>query len=283
MPLMIRTMTPDDVHAADAVAVAAYDSPTSRSAQIRRYLGLQPDGWFLAHDEDGRAVGLGGVINYGSFAYIGLVGVLPAAQRRGIGQAVIEHVLAWIRARDIPVALLDASPAGEPLYRRLGFVADDKSDVWQHTEPRSLTQPSRASVTSLRTEDISDLVAFDRPHFGADRDNVLAALLGEFPGRACATRATSGRITGFLFTQPDKLGPWVAATPTEAGQLLHHALTLPFSTGPNVLVPGANGDAGALLRQTGFVKRRSLQHMRLGGDHPRPRPQTYGLASFALG
>jgi len=283
MPLTIRIMTPDDLGVADAVAVAAYDAPSSRSAEIRRYLGLQPDGWFLALDEDGRAVGLGGAINYGSFAYLGLVGVLPEAQRRGIGRAVMEHILTWMRARTIPVALLDASQAGEPLYRRLDFVADDQSDVWQRIEPRSLIQPSRAAVAPLRHEDIPALAAFDRVHFGADRSNVLATLLGEFPGRACATHDASGQITGFLFTQPDKLGPWVAATATGAEQLLHSALTLPFISGPTVLVPGANVDAAALLRRTGFVKQRSLQHMRLGGDRPRLRSQTYGLASFTLG
>src|SRR5262249_39901871 len=184
--------------------------------------------------------GVGGVINWGSFPYRGWGGVLPGAGGRGIGQAVMEHILAWIRARRIPMALLDASLAGEPLYRRLGFVADDQSDVWQHTEPGSLLQPSRAAVIPLRPEDIPALIAFDRSHFGADRATVLAALLDEFPGRGCAIRDASNRITGFLFTQPDKLGPWVAATPTEAEQLLHYALSLPFSSGPNVLVPGAN-------------------------------------------
>src|SRR5262249_55194053 len=127
MPLAIRTMTAADVAAADAVAVAAYDSPTSRGAEIRRYLDLQPDGWFLAYGERDHPVGLGGVINYGPFAYIGLLGVLPTMQRRGVGQAIMEHILAWIRARDIPIALLDASSVGEPLYRRLGFVPDDQS------------------------------------------------------------------------------------------------------------------------------------------------------------
>jgi GNAT superfamily N-acetyltransferase len=286
MSLTIRTMTSNDVAAADAVAVAAYDSPVSRGAELRRYLRLQQDGWFLALDEDGRAVGLGGVVNYGAFAYIGLVGVLPAAQRRGVGQAIMEHILLWLRAKAIAVALLDASPAGEPLYRRLGFVADDQSDVWQREQPLSPLSPGRplrASVTPVQPEDVPELVAFDRPRFGADRGNVLAALLAEFPGCACATRGASGQLTGFLFTQPNKLGPWVAATPAVAEQLLQYALTLPFAAGPTVLVPGANAAAAALLQQTGFVKRRSLQHMRLGGEHPCPRRQTYGLSSFALG
>jgi hypothetical protein len=199
----------------------------------------------------------------------------------------MEHILTWLRANALAVALLDASPAGEPLYRRLGFVADDQSDVWQREQPfapLASGQPLRAtSVTPVRPEDVPELIAFDQPRFGANRGSVFAALLTEFPGCACATRDGLGQLTGFLFTQPDKLGPWVAATPAAAEQLLQHALTLPFAARSTVLVPGANPAAATLLQQTGFVKRRSLQHMRLGGAPSRPRLQIYGLSSFALG
>src|SRR5205814_1881338 len=82
---------------------------------------------------DGKPVGAGGVVNYGPFSYLGLIAILPDQQRRGIGQALTQHLLTWLLRQQCPIALLEASPAGAPLYSKLGFQVDDTTLAFQLT------------------------------------------------------------------------------------------------------------------------------------------------------
>src|SRR5437660_4039743 len=95
MSLSIRAMTCADLETAGNIVTAAFGSPYSRADEVRRYLALQPDGWLLA-TLDGRPVGTVGAMDYGPYAYISLLSVHPAAQRRGIVLALMQHILAWL-------------------------------------------------------------------------------------------------------------------------------------------------------------------------------------------
>lgn len=60
------------------------------------------------------------------FAGAGVVSVqhvktLPAARRRGIGRALVGHALRQAREHGVAWAVLTSTPAGLPLYTRLGF------------------------------------------------------------------------------------------------------------------------------------------------------------------
>lgn len=281
MSLFIRPLTLADVPVADTIATTAFATPGSRSPEIQRYLALQPDGWFLACAND-TPVGMGGAVDYGPFAYIGLMAVDPAHQRHGIGDAVMRHILGWLRERACPIVLLDASPFGAPIYTRLGFVTDDHSEVWRRNATTAPVPATSAGAMQLAADDLPELAAFDAPHFGADRAAVLAAFLAEFPGRVLGARDPDGQLTGFCVANPRTLGPWVAATPAAARALLASALAL-YAEPPQVLVPTANPHAAELLTAAGFTRQGVLQHMRLGDPKSRSRQTTYGLASFAIG
>jgi len=287
--ISIRTLTADDLDAADAVLMAAYSSP-SRKRELARYLALQPDGWRLA-TLDGVPAGAGGAIDYGAFGYIGLVGVHPAMQQRGVALGVMEHLLAWLHKRGTQVALLDASPAGYPLYERMGFAVDDTVTFFTRRSPAPPAPPAppasphqtRTIVRSAHRDDLPALAAFDIPRFGADRSAVLAAYLDESEGRSFLVHDEVDHVTGFLFA-PRLLGPWMAATPEVAEALLVAALALPWHGPVSVQAPAANSHAEPLLRRYGFAPDRTLRHMRLGGyAQLARRMQMYGQASFALG
>ncbi|MFL5802756.1 MAG: GNAT family N-acetyltransferase [Roseiflexaceae bacterium] len=281
MPLTIRLLTEDDLDVADAILMPAYGVPRSRKRELRRYLALQPDGWLLAL-LDGEPAGLGGAIDYGPFAYIGLMAVHPALQHRGIATAILERLLAWIDARGCPVALLDASPAGAPLYEKFRFVDQDKALLF-HLDDCALNPRLSDQVAPLRAEELPALAAFDAPIFGANRAAVLAAYLADYPDRAFVARDAGGQISGYLFAQAHAIGPWVAHDPDVAEMLLAAALPLQFAEAPRVIIPGANSSAAALLLRYGFSPQRALRHMRRGGDLPRQRALLYGQASFAIG
>lgn len=282
MLLTIRVMTSDDIPAANAVCMAAYQRG-SRAAELVLYRALQPDGWLLAL-MDGVPVGTVGMIDYGSFAYIGLMAMHPDAQRQGIGRALMERVLTLLQERGCPVVLLDATDAGRPLYASLGFVVDDNAVFHARMTAEAPAELDGALVSLADASDLPSLTAFDTPLFGADRSSVLAAHLADLPARVFVARDEKENITGFLCAQPRMLGPWIAATPEAAAALLTRALALPFDDAPTVIAPTANADAALLLARYGFVAQRGTRHMRLGGaPHLARRAHIYGQASFAIG
>jgi GNAT superfamily N-acetyltransferase len=279
--ITIRTLTDQDLDIADAIMVPAYGVPRSRKRDLRRYLALQPDGWLLAL-LDGQPAGMGGAIDYGAFAYIGLMAVLPALQRRGVASAIMERLLGWIAARGCPTALLDASPAGERLYEKLGFVDDDT--VVQYIQDDCAVRPRPSAHVALLVEtDLAALESFDTPIFGASRAAVFAAMRAEQPDRAFVARDQDGALAGYLFAQPQTIGPWAARDSTTAESLLAAALALDFEEAPRVLTPGANSQAAGLLLRYGFSPQRALRHMRRGSAVSARRDVIYGQASYAIG
>lgn len=54
--------------------------------------------------------------------YINAVYVVPAERGRGIGRALTEAAIAWLRAKGCVAVRLNPSAKAEPLYRSMGFV-----------------------------------------------------------------------------------------------------------------------------------------------------------------
>jgi N-acetylglutamate synthase-like GNAT family acetyltransferase len=264
--------------------MAAYHIPSSYKIELQRYLALQPDGWWLA-SLDEQAAAVGGIINYGHFSYVGMVGVLPGLQRYGLGTLLMEALLVWAERRQCPTVLLDASTEGVNLYRKLGFVEDDKAILLSLVEePTRRPEIVAGQVFRLREEDIPEIVAFDRPYFGAERERVFRRLLYEYPERAFVSRQASGEVSGYLFVQSRMLGPWVAQTSADAERLLVQGLAMPFgSDRPRVIISPKHREAVELLEGYGFRQMRTLSHMRLGPRPERQRERIYGQVSFAIG
>ena len=282
MEISIRGLTEADVAGADDVLRSAFSASDSYTAEIRRCLALQAEGWLVAIAQ-GLPVGMVGAVDYGPFAWVGLMGVHAEAQRRGVGSALMQRLLARLDARGTPMALLDATEAGARLYRRFGFVEDDQTYKFEHPGyRRSACQP--AGVRLMQPEDVPAVIAFDTPIFGANRARLLRALLAEFPGRAFLIEDETGQVGGYLFAQTRRLGPWVAERPQEAELLLQVALSLPYEGAPSVVVPGMNMAAIEQVERLGFQLVGPHRHMRRGGiGSPRRRDAIYGQASFALG
>src|SRR5512146_2007429 len=136
----------------------------------------------------------------------------------------------------------------------------------------------------MRPQDIADIAAFDTPIFGADRTRVIDAYLAMLPQRAIVIRDEENQISGYLFAQARRLGPWAARRIEDAETMLRAALTLSFDQLPDVVVPGRNEAGMRLLEPFGFTSDRSMLHLRLGGAPPiGRRSQLYGLATPGIG
>jgi ribosomal protein S18 acetylase RimI-like enzyme len=99
--------TPPDAAEAQVSCLAALYGPTVRAVVAR---------------DDGRPVAAAMVVVLGDAASIQSVGTTPAAQRRGLGEACTAWAVNAGFEMGARAAVLEASEAGEPLYRRMGFV-----------------------------------------------------------------------------------------------------------------------------------------------------------------
>ena len=57
------------------------------------------------------------------------IGVDPGFQRRGAGNALLEHLIAAADERSVPIHLTTSSPENLPYYRRFGFEVDGERSL----------------------------------------------------------------------------------------------------------------------------------------------------------
>lgn len=294
MRITIRPLTPNDFDTAEEIGQSAFGPSATIGDTIRIAQSAQPDGCLLA-SVDEVPVGTATIIDYGSFCYIGAMCVRKEVQRRGVGRALLNRLMEWKEEKGIPIARLDASDAGAPLYRQYGFREIDEVIRYR---PGSMPEPGEyagelacepddpvheSAIRPLAQADFSALLALDRRVFGGNREAVFRALVRCFPDRSFVYPNEEEEIAGFVFCQRARIGPWVARDATVAEILLHRALRLPFTSPPSLCVPAVNSDARVLLEEYGF-EATIHAHMGLGTSQPAGnRSMVYGQSSFALG
>ena len=283
--LFIRQLTVSDLERADEILDSAFGAAESRQPELQRYLTLQPDGWFIAAKDDGLPIAMVGTLNYGAFAYVGMMAVHQSVQREGIGKALMEYLLVDLHAKGCPIVLLDASESGRPLYLQLGFQEEGRANVYILPDFTPFFCSRGCQVEPIQPDNLEELAAFDLPIFGADRSKCFKMLQDELAGRAFLTRDSKDKISGFLFAQSSgRIGPWSANNPEDARELLKAALSLPYQFLPRVISPSKNKAAEYLLDEAGFILERGCTHMRLGGQKaPGQRQLIYGQHSLAIG
>jgi ribosomal protein S18 acetylase RimI-like enzyme len=282
MSISIRLLRDTDLESVVKILRLAFQRSGGWRAELLLNRKIQPDGYFLA-EQDGIPVGMVGATIYPAFAYIGLMVVLPAKQRQGIGLALMKYLLAWLDQQQVPLVQLDASLTGQPLYEQLGFVAYKKVEILQQCgrQPTCSYPPRIKPISAL---DLDLITVPDTNAFGSDRSRVLRLLLETYPGRAFLLPDGSGQINGYLFAQENRIGPWVMQDGRDAEELLKAALSLPFPGPISVAVPEENARAIALLQRYGFESIRVNRHMGKGPGTPTgEREKVFGQTSLSLG
>jgi GNAT superfamily N-acetyltransferase len=151
------------------------------------------------------------------FAWLSMMLVDPAERRSGIGSQLMEVAL---DALGDSCVRLDATPAGDPLYRRFGF-----QDEYQLARTKVTAGQHRPSphVRAMETADLPEIFARDREVFGADRSALLADLYRRAADLAwIGDRAYCFGRPGHLYWQ---IGPVVAGSGEAARDLVEHCLS----------------------------------------------------------
>jgi ribosomal protein S18 acetylase RimI-like enzyme len=282
MTISIRTFSDADLEAADGILSSAFQRAESWQPELRLFQRLQPDGIFLA-SRDGMPAGMVASIIYSDYAYVGLMGIHQDFQRQGLGLALMEHLLGWMEEQKVPLVKLDASPAGQPLYEKMGFVPLEEVYVFQ----RSTSQLDGQRVKEIQlitTQHLDLIAASDAQAFGADRSRLLRALLELYPERALISHDEHKQVNGYLFAQAKRIGPWIMTEDGDAEPLLRQALSLPFNGTVSVVTPAENTHAVSLLQQFGFQITRVNRHMACGLSPVMGRSEkVYAQTSLSFG
>ncbi len=119
MSFVVQPFTERDMEAADVVLRSAFKTSYGRKDYMRRYLQTLPSRAFVAKKDD-EIVGFGATMDFGRFAYIGLMGVDPKVQRQGVGGMILENIMDWLEARNCPTFCLTPALTGPPFTKNMG-------------------------------------------------------------------------------------------------------------------------------------------------------------------
>ena len=177
------------------------------------------------------------------------------------------RALAHLEAAGVSCVKLDATPAGLPLYRRLGFEEEVLFERWiGNATPGDAAAPARDLHTTLDT-----VLPLDRAAFGADRSRLLAMLEAEALA-ARSVRDAESRTEGYALARAGRiatyLGPIVSTDRALAERLLDALLTR--FAGRQVIVD---------VNTTGLLERSRLAHGGLASARPLMRMRRGGTAS----
>ena len=173
-------------------------------------------------DAAGRPVATGAILPYGdAFAWISMVLVTASRRRQRIGTGILDICCASIARRGL-AAVLDATPAGERVYRPLGFEPMFGLTRWQGQGGGGVSL--RAGIRAMSEADMAAVAATDAAAFGARRAFLLESFFRRAPRLAFMTKNSDG----FVLARPGRLatqiGPLIAADEEAAASLLDAAL-----------------------------------------------------------
>ena len=216
-------------------------------------------------------------------ARLGMVIVDPARQGLGLGKALMRKALDSI---ETPTIILNATAAGEPLYRRLGFVAG--GTVMQHQGVATALAPLQLPPGVLiRPGEIRDRQAIhdiDASAAGFRREAVIAHLLANAES---AVLETGGAVSGFAIRRRFGLGyavgPVVARDDWQARALMAHWIAATSGKFLRFDLPSEMGMSKWLDHQG---LREIAPAITMARGRPAPAGHTYrsfGLINQALG
>jgi len=283
MSVAIRQMTAADVGMGDSLRALAGWNQTP--ADWRRILSLEPGGCFVA-EWDGLPVGTTTTTCYGTeLAWIGMVLVHPDFRGRGIGRALMDHCVEYLKRRGLRSIMLDATPLGERLYSKLGFSVASRLARWERAAMGERPPAKYPGACEIKSEMWPEIVRMDASVFGVPRER----LLDELRRDSLATLHPASKFAprGFGMIRPgvaaDYLGP-VEVDDSEFAERL--VCTLLEQTGRRVFwdIPEENRAAIELAEHFGFRRQRPLARMVCGHSPPAGIPdRQYAIADPACG
>ena len=249
----IRLLDPQDVPAACSLCrIAGWNQ---LPGDWKRFIRYESNGCFAAIYQD-NVIGTVTTTTYGTdLGWIGMMLVHPDHRRRGVASALMKRSLEYLTSRDVQCVRLDASPDGQPVYERLGFLPNWSFHRWCRLQDSQGPTIEPSNSGSLSDESY----ALDTTAFGCSRKLFLESV--------CRDSVIVSRDQDYGMMRAgfaaSYIGPVVARTLDSAESIVQQLLQAGTS---KVFwdIPGPNNDAEKLARKLNFNPVRTLTRMTLG-------------------
>jgi predicted GNAT family N-acyltransferase len=260
----IRLMTVDDLSQALALSVAEGWNQTEKDWRL---LLENHDNICIVAVKDKKVAGTAtALVHSGKIAWIGMVIVDKALRGQGLGKMLMTQIME--KLKHIESIKLDATPAGQSLYKSLGFI--DEYIIFRMTIPS--LNPFKFAAGEDVAERITgkitrEIFTYDEKIFGADRRYLLGKLIEDFPEKAFFVRTGSvlrGYILGREGSRFDYIGPLCAESFETARSLISKSLRSLIGKPVALDVLEAKVEFIKWLESAGFVKQRHFIRMYLG-------------------
>lgn len=194
-------------------------------------------------------------------AWIGMMLVQKDHRGMGISKLLMKHL---IQQLDQTAAIkLDATPAGFPVYSKLGFSTE--FTIFRMTNPKIKPAAKGKDIArTMKGNDLEAIISYDKAAFGVNRENLIQHLWSSSPDKAWLIEE-EGNINGFLLSRPGskftQLGPLMAGSVGDAIALLETAFW--DLQGIPVVIDVLADKEGVVewLRTNGFTAQRELIRM----------------------
>ena len=237
-------------------------------------------------DTGGRLIASALTLPYGNkFGWISMVIVTQLRQKQGLATQLLNSCIRRLEDKHL-VPLLDATPAGENVYRPLGFLPQFGFERWEHEAVENISQTvaQRNYKTGILEKfDPSEIIEKDQKIFGDDRRSIIESLIERSSEFSAVAENDGGFILGRDGRTATHIGPISANSPKTAIALLNHALTTLSGT---VFIDACNHQNKFIvqLEKYGFLKQRSFLRMAKGYTNKLGQPEKmFAMAGPELG
>lgn len=206
--------------------------------------------------DESQLIGVGELMILENSAWLGNIVVREAARGRGVGKMITEHLMQKGISKGKNLFLL-ATPAGEIIYRKLGFQECGRYLFFKRPEG-SFPAPTRPDPNIRRFDPVflSEILQMDLAAMGEDRSRVLIRFLYN----AWVYTRDNRRVEGFYL--PDLGEGLVIAQTAAAGMSL---LQLREGAGkPVIVIPEEHAELAGRLTEREWTVLRPAYMMRFG-------------------
>jgi GNAT superfamily N-acetyltransferase len=220
----------------------------------------------LVGEFKGRVIGTATAINYSNLAgWIGMVLVDREFRRLGLGRSLVTKIID--RLHNFKSIKLDATPAGQPVYQKLGFIEERLLCRMTNISFKGISSDLIDSVPlPVKHDELEELIKFDHSVFGSDRSYLLGKFLTNYPEKAFVLKRNA-RISGYILgrngVRYNYLGPVFANSTEDAKLLIARGLYDIDNQNIAIDVQTDKSELITWLESIGFVMQRQFVRMYL--------------------
>ena len=260
-PFKIRLMTNHDLDQAMSLSMAEGWNQTENDWKLLLDNSLNI---CIVAECKNQIIGTATSLNFlNKVAWIGMVLVDKDLRGQGIGKMLLTGIIKKLKV--IESIKLDATPAGQPLYQKLGFKEEHVILRMTKTSSNiSLINESKGKTKLIGRQSLPEVLKLDNKISGYDRTYLLQTVFQNYPEKAFLIKR-SNNLDGYIFGRDGNLsnyiGPAYARSINSAKVLISKALSSIDNKPVAIDVLQDKKDLIEWLESIGFVKQRQFMRM----------------------